>query len=229
MRDKCLEVPEMRSYKDCSLPFACNLIQEVGDSPVRPVERNEHQMGRRNGQHVPQHAIHMVVSKTVAIGDYHCVRTAACSRKVAKKLCVRILERFNVLGRIRIDKELLARSLREFGMVVRSSKGDPAAMDLQAPGRPHLLSPVHRAVKFRQSHHSLKVTWFTTNAGGIIVQVDTQPKRSKHGQEVPYEAIQHAQPKQIAPEFDQTVVVGRENMQALSSRGAARKWEEKTT
>ena len=72
-----------------------------------------------------------------------------------------------------------------------------------------------------ESHDPLEIAGFAADARRIVVQVDAEAGRAKDRTEIAEEPIEHTQSEQVASILDNSIVIGREDVQPLSARGTA--------
>ena len=72
----------------------------------------------------------MVVPETVSVGYNYRVRTARRRGKVSKKVGVRILQGFNILGGVRIHEHSCPGTVGDLGVAFRGAEWKRASLDV---------------------------------------------------------------------------------------------------
>ncbi|MNV08846.1 hypothetical protein D3C71_993220 [compost metagenome] len=85
------------------------------------------------------------------------------------------------------------------------------------------LHPVHRTVQLGVTRHAFQITRLAANAGWVVVHVQIQPGGAEDRHQLAQEPIQQVQSGQLRAGFDQSVVVGGEDVQTVAHPGAAGK------
>jgi hypothetical protein len=81
-------------------------------------------------------------------------------------------------------------------------------------------------VQFGKANDTFHEPGLSSNAGWIVVYVNFNTRRPKDRIQSAYKPVDDPKTRKIAAVFDQTVIVGCEDVQAFARRGAARKTQQ---
>jgi hypothetical protein len=122
VRNERLQVPEMRSEEIGYLGMPAYSLKECADSPSDVGIGDNHQVSRRNSEHVFDNPIDVIIAESIPI-SYECrVRPTDTRSEVAEQICVRVFQGLDVLCWVRINDECVVRVTREISYRLASAK-----------------------------------------------------------------------------------------------------------
>ena len=102
--DKGRKSGQLLSNQKAHLASSAVIFGEPADLSRSIVPTNDEKMRARNGEHVLNRPVDVIIAKAVAVRDQHAMRTAESGRHVTKQICIWVKGRLDIFGRVGVDQ-----------------------------------------------------------------------------------------------------------------------------